>query len=121
MVSKGYRDLVVWQNAMDLVDQIYQITRSFPKDENFGLTSQIRRSAISIPSNIAEGHGRSSPKEFRRFLRMALGSLAELDTQLEIALRQAYITPDQSESLSTAITQLRKMLHGLIRSLNTDN
>ena len=82
MVSKDYRDLLVWQKAMDLVEEIYSLTEDFPDQEIFGLTQQIKRAAISIPSNIAEGQGQSSKKAFNRFLIIAQGSLNELETQL---------------------------------------
>ena len=84
-MNKSYRDLVAWQKAMDLVTAIYQITTSFPKEELYGLTSQLRRAAISVPSNIAEGQGRRGVAEFRHFLRQASGSLMELETQMMIA------------------------------------
>ena len=117
MVSKGYRDLVVWQKAMDLVDRIYQVSDPFPNQENFGLTAQMRRCAVSIPSNIAEGQSRNSEKEFLRFLNIALGSLAELDTQTEIALRQGFLNAEQSATIINQIRDVRKMIYGLIKSL----
>ena len=85
-MGNSYRDLVVWQKSMELTKKIYTITKDFPKEEVYGLTSQIRRSAVSIPSNIAEGKGRNSDKEFVRFLQISLGSLYELQTQFELAL-----------------------------------
>ena len=85
-VVSSYRDLVVWQKAMTLVSSVYQLTRSFPDFERFGLTSQIQRAAVSIPSNIAEGQGRLATKEFRQFLGIARGSLKELETQLLISI-----------------------------------
>jgi four helix bundle protein len=83
--SRSYRDLEVWKLAIDFVKQVYEITDNFPASENYGLINQIRRAAVSIPSNIAEGQGRNSTKEFRQFLAISLGSLAELETQLIIA------------------------------------
>src|SRR5712692_4805031 len=88
---KSHRDLIAWQKSMDLVVAVYEITKSFPKEELYGLTSQIRRAAVSIPANIAEGQGRRSKPEFRQFLGNARGSLLELDTHLGLALRFAYL------------------------------
>ena len=87
---KSHKDLKVWQESMDLVIQIYKLVENFPKHEIYGLSSQIRRAAVSIPSNIAEGAGRSGEKEFIRFLYIALGSLSEVETQLEISQRLNY-------------------------------
>src|SRR5437764_1229466 len=89
-----YRDLRIWEEAMELVEEIYKITSAFPKDELYELTSQMRRSAISIPSNIAEGHGRKGSKEFMHHLSIAKGSLAELETQLILSLRLQYLNRD---------------------------
>ncbi len=88
---KSHRDLIAWQKAMKLAEAVYQLTRSFPKEEVYGLTSQIRRCAVSIPANVAEGQGRRSKKEFQQFLGHARGSLLELDTHLELTLRFGYI------------------------------
>ncbi len=110
----SYRDLIVWQKAMNLTKIVYQITKSFPKDEIYGLTSQIRRCSVSIPSNIAEGRGRNSDKEFIRFLTIALGSVYELQTQLELALAFNYITNfDEINELSI---EVEKMLNALMNS-----
>jgi four helix bundle protein len=87
---ESFRDLDVWRLALDLAEAVYQCTSSFPKSELFGLTAQMRRAAVSIPSNIAEGRARSSTKEFLQFLSIALGSLAELETQFELAVRLGY-------------------------------
>jgi four helix bundle protein len=112
-----YRDLVVWQKAMDLVEQIYRCTLSYPVEERYGLTSQMRRAAVSVPSNIAEGQGRRSTDiEFVRFLGIALGSLCELETQLEVSRRLKLVTSEQSASLQTSIEEVGRMLNGLIRS-----
>ena len=89
---KHYKDLLVWQKAIALVTQVYVVTRSFPREERYGLTSQIRRAAVSVPSNIAEGQARLTPGEFRQSLGIAKGSLAELDTQLIIAENLGYLT-----------------------------
>ncbi|HNQ43823.1 MAG TPA: four helix bundle protein [Candidatus Cloacimonadota bacterium] len=110
-----YRDLKVWQVSMEMVLDIYKDSESFPKSELYALTSQIRQCAVSIPSNIAEGSGRNSTKEFIRFLSIANGSLSEFETQLEIAHRLGYLS-DTSNYLSR-ISHIRSMLKGLINSL----
>lgn len=92
---KSHKDLECWKISMDLVDEVYRVTKQIPKEEMFGLVSQLRRSAVSVPSNIAEGAGRKNPTEFIQFLHIALGSLAEVDTQLLIAERQSFIKVDQ--------------------------
>jgi four helix bundle protein len=112
---KSHKDLKVWQESMDLVIQIYKLAENFPKHEIYGLSSQIRRAAVSIPSNIAEGAGRSGEKEFIRFLYIALGSLSEVETQLEIAFRLDYIK--DLEEINNSIYFIRKMLANLIKSL----
>ena len=91
-MGRSYKDLVAWQKSMDLVTNVYRVTGSFPKEQLFGLTSQLRRAAVSIPSNIAEGQGRLSEKEFRYFLGQARGSLMEVETQLQIAINLGYLT-----------------------------
>jgi four helix bundle protein len=111
----SHKDLKVWQEAMELVLNIYKISENFPKQEMFGLTSQIRRASVSVPSNIAEGAGRRSEKEFGRFLYISLGSLAELETQLEIAKRLNYI--NDTEQINKSIIFIRIMLSKLIKSL----
>lgn len=110
----SYRNLIVWQKAMNLTKIVYQITKSFPKDEIYGLTSQIRRCSVSIPSNIAEGRGRNSDKEFVRFLYIALGSVYELQTQLELALSFNYIT--NFDNINDLSIEVEKMLNSLINS-----
>lgn len=95
MGARSYRDLTVWQKAIQLVAMVYGVTKAFPPEENFGLTNQMRRCAVSIPSNIAEGQGRSSSKDFERFLRISLGSLAELDTQMEISKRLGFVVNEK--------------------------
>ncbi|MFH4969245.1 four helix bundle protein [Gaetbulibacter sp. M240] len=113
---KSHQDLRVWQEAMDLVTKVYELTQDFPKDELYGLTSQIRRSAVSISSNIAEGAGRNGNKEFSRFLFIAFGSLSELETQLEISLRLGYIK--DTEMINQSIYFIRNMLSKLIKSIS---
>lgn len=112
-----YRDLIVWQKSIELTKKIYLLTKSFPKEEQFGLTSQIKRAAISIPSNIAEGKLRNSPKELRQFLYIALGSGGELETQLEIAksvIPYHKVTLTEVEEL---LQEVMKMLNKLISNL----
>ena len=106
MAARHYRDLIAWQKAMDLVVQIYQGTESFPQREIFGLTNQMRRAAISIPSNIAEGQGRSSTKEFLQFLAVARGSLQELETQVSLSCRLKYLDEPTSVRLLEATSEL---------------
>lgn len=115
----SHKDLLVWQKAMDLVSVIYTLTRNFPKDEIYGLSSQLKRAAISIPSNIAEGRIRSGTKEFLHFLRIALGSVAELDTQLEIARREKFISETRYTEVMNRVDEIGRMLSGLIVSLKT--
>ena len=119
MAVKDFRDLLVWQKSMLLVKEIYVFTIDFPKHEVYGLTSQIRRSAISVPSNIAEGHGRESPKEFARFLRIARGSLSELQTQLYLSGNLDYIQTDQFNKLLEASDEIGRMLRGLQNTLDS--
>lgn len=113
----NYRELIVWQKSMKLVTDIYHITSKFPVSEQFGLTSQIRRSAISIPSNIAEGFGRNTKNEFIRFLKISLGSLFELQTQLEISNNLNFLSPHLFEELEKNTIEIEKMLKALIKSL----
>ena len=110
-----HRKLDVWKLSIELVVEIYEITKKFPKEEIYGLTSQIRRCAISIPSNIAEGSARQSDRELIQFLYMALGSLSELETQLIIAKKLSYIST--VETLSDKIDSVKKLLMGLIKYL----
>lgn len=115
----GYEKLEVWRRAMNLVDSIYALTKGFPKDEAYGLASQMRRAAVSIPSNIAEGHGRGS-KYFANSLRQATGSLFELRTQIEIAARQKYISDDDSQTIQAEAVEISRMLDGLHRKIASD-
>ena len=118
--SKGFRDLIAWQKGMELTEMVYKITSSFPKEELYGITSQMRRSAVSIPSNIAEGQLRNSRKEFIQFLSIALGSCAELSTQLELSKRLRYLTESDFERISEVIYEVMKVLHGLRRKHQVD-
>lgn len=117
MSDFGYEKLAVWKLGMDLVEDVYRITRKFPKEELFGLTSQMRRSACSVPSNIAEGYGRDSKTAFANFIRIAQGSLFELRTQLEIARRIDLVTSSEIEPLIGKAVELSKMLEGFLRKL----
>jgi len=117
MKVKDYKDLKVWQKGIEIVDKIYSMTHRFPKDEIYGLTSQMRRASVSIPSNIAEGFVRQHTKEYRQFLYASLGSCAELDTQLIIADRRDYITKKELEELAEDINYESRMLVSLINKL----
>ena len=116
---QSFRDLLVWQKAMDLTETIYRLTRNFPREEIYGLSSQLRRAAISVPSNIAEGQGRSGIKEFRQFLDIARGSVCEVQTQLEIAGRVGVGHRDELDLALTQAHEVGKLLFLLLRSLNT--
>ena len=112
-----YRDLLVWQKSMTLVTGIYRMTKSFPQNELYGLTSQIRRSAVSIPSNIAEGYGRRSRQDYIRFLQIAMGSLFELQTQLQIAVNLEYVAQSQFETVNDQTREIERMMSSLISKL----
>lgn len=116
-MAKHYKDLIAWQKAMDLVQVIYDATDDFPKREVYSLTDQIRRAAVSIPSNIAEGQAHFSNREFLHFLRHSRGSLAELETQILIAQRRKYLTDVIASALLTRADELSRILSGLINSL----
>ncbi len=114
---RSYRDLEVWQVAVDLAVGCYELTKSFPADERFGLTSQIRRAATAIAANVAEGHGRASTQDFIRFCRIAQGSLKELETHLIIATRVEIVAATDVDAVLSETDRLGRMLRGLIRSL----
>lgn len=116
---KSFKDLLVWQKAFELVLAVYAATRSFPSDERFGLTSELRKTARSLPYNIAEGHKRPTTADYLRFLGIAAGSGGELETQLLLAERLAYLTPDQAEDLLDRYREVERMLAGLVRSLES--
>ncbi len=116
---RSYRDLVVWQKGMELVEGVYRVSRTFPKEEVYGLVSQVRRAAVSIPSNIAEGQSRLTAGEFVQFLGIARGSLAEVETQLLLAQRLAFLTPETTEPLLELTAEIGRLLNGLLRSLST--
>ncbi|MBK7393169.1 MAG: four helix bundle protein [Chloracidobacterium sp.] len=117
MARQTYRDLVVWQKAMQLVTNVYAMTEHFPKHEMFGLTSQLRRATVSVPSNIAEGQGRDSPKEFLHHLSIAYGSLMEAETQVQIASNLTYIGKTDAGNLLAQCDEVGRLLNGLLRSL----
>ena len=116
-MGKSYRDLIVWQKAMKLVSQIYEDTERFPDRERFGLTSQIRRAAVSIPCNIAEGQGRRSKKEFIQFLSNSRGSVMEVETQVLIALDRKFLDQAKSDKLLEMLAEIGRLLNGLMDSL----
>ncbi|HEV8660564.1 MAG TPA: four helix bundle protein [Thermoanaerobaculia bacterium] len=116
-MSDSYRDIVAWQRAMALVSEIYKCTETFPRREIYGLTNQIRRAAVSVPSNIAEGKGRRSKKEYVQFLYRARGSLHELETQLEIALNLGYLPAGLFGQVREAASAVARPLNGLITSV----
>ena len=120
---KTFRDLLVWQKSMNFVTVVYQISKTFPNEELFGLTSQIRSCSISIPSNISEGFGRDSVKDYLRFLNIAISSLFELQTQLEIAFNLQYIPKEKFDELYELSREIERMLSSFIRSIksNTNN
>ncbi|PTN10226.1 four helix bundle protein [Mangrovibacterium marinum] len=118
---KTYREFVAWQKAMTFVTKVYKTTRNFPREELFGLTSQIRRSAISIPSNFAEGFGRKGNNEFLRFIRIAIGSLYECQTQLEIAFNIEYLEMQKFEELFEQSREIEALLRGLEKKLSAQN
>ena len=115
--SRNYRDLIVWKKSIELVSKLYSSTRAFPKEEIYGLTSQIRRAGVSIPANIAEGQGRNSLGEFRQFLGIAQGSLAELETLLIISGNLLYLKPQKKEELLESCEEIGRLLAGLKKSL----
>jgi four helix bundle protein len=115
---KTHKDLIAWQKSLDFVTRIYQITKHYPKEEMYGLTNQLRRAAVSIPSNIAEGAARSSGKEFNQFLHISLGSLSELETQLLISRNLGFLQTEECNTSIEKLTEIRKILLGLISSLN---
>lgn len=117
MGVRSYRELVVWRKAMDLVKAIYDGTKTWPKEELYGLTSQIRRSAVSVPSNIAEGQGRTSTKEFLNHLSIAYGSLMEVETQVIIAQEQGYWSDREAEAPLERAAEVGRLINGLRNSL----
>jgi four helix bundle protein len=117
MSIQNYRDLIAWQKAMDLAEAIYAATAKFPSEEKFGITQQMRRAAVSIPSNIAEGHARRSTQEFRRFLSIARGSRAELGTQVLLSARLKFLSEPTSADLAERLEEVGRLINGLLNSL----
>jgi four helix bundle protein len=117
-MAQNFRDLIAWQKAMDLVEMVYAATKDFPADERYGLTSQVRRAVVSVPSNIAEGQGRRSRSEFMHFLSVAHGSLREVETQLLIAVRLGYLDERRSTEVLASSDEVGRLVSGLIRSLD---
>ncbi len=117
----SFRDLQIWQRGITLVERIYQATGSFPREERYGLTSQIRRSAVSIPSNIAEGFGRGFKNEYKQFLFVTIGSASELITQLTISDRLEYLSNKDANDLIDEVEQISKMTMALIKKLDASN
>lgn len=115
---QNYTDLNVWQKSMDLVEEVYTLVKRLPKEEMYALSSQLRRAAVSIPSNIAEGNGRSSRKEYLRFLLISRGSTFEVETQLLICVKVEYLVEEEIERAMTLCSEVKKMLNGLIRNLS---
>ncbi len=114
----SFRDLLVWQKSMSFVTEVYKMTQAFPPSELYGLTNQIRRSSISIPSNIAEGYGRNATGDYKRFLQIAVGSLFELQTQVEIAFNLGYLTNEIFKDMFEKTSELDRMLLSLVRKIN---
>lgn len=117
VAARNYRELIVWQDAIKIAKQVYELTGKFPKQETYALADQIRRAAVSVPSNIAEGQARKSPGDFKRFLHIALGSLAEVDTQLVLAQEFGYLSKEDVDVMNEQIQNLRKKLYALINTL----
>ena len=121
MKIKSYKDLNIWKRSIELVEDVYKITKNFPKEEIYGLTSQLRRAAVSIPSNIAEGFTRVHNKEYRQFLYISLGSCAELNTQIIISSRLSYLSNEKANRTLNEIEEISKMIMGLIKKINTND
>jgi len=114
---KTYRDLLIWQKSMDLVTEVYSTTSTFPDSEKFGLTSQLRRSSVSIPANIAEGFGRNSPGDFKRFLNISMGSLFELQTEFEISKNLGLISDEKFSRLYDSSREVERMMSSFISKI----
>ena len=118
---ESFKDLFVWQKGIELINEIYKLTKFFPKEELYGLTSQIRRAAVSIPANIAEGWGRGTTKNYLQFLEIARGSLFELNTIILISYNQDYINKEHCDEIENKIIEIGKMLNALITKLDSKN
>ena len=121
MPVNSHKDLVVWQKAIQLCKVVYGVTEKFPKEEIYGITSQMRRSIVSIPSNIAEGRSRNTTKDFLHFLSIALGSASELETQIEISKELSFLSEQKYIEINSLLTEVSKMIVGLIKKLNSKN
>jgi four helix bundle protein len=117
-MSKPHKKLVAWKKSMDLVERIYELSKKLPREERYGLTSQLRRAAVSVPSNIAEGAAGRSPFQFRNYLGIAIGSLNELETQIEIVRRIGYLSASATAEMETLIDECLAVTYGLRKSLN---
>ena len=117
MAGQNYRGLIAWQKAMDLVEHVYRASAVFPREETYGLRNQVRRAAVAIPSNIAEGQGRGGAKEFLRFLSIAHGSLREVETQILISDRLGYIDPPTTSAVLDRSAEVGRLLNGLMNSI----
>ncbi len=117
MAGRSYKDLLVWQKAMNLVTNVYNLIKTFPKEEIYGLSGQLRRAIVSVPSNIAEGQGRDSVKEFIHYLSISYGSLMEVETQLQIAANLGYLKQVKVDKLLEQTAEVGRLLNGLSRSL----
>lgn len=120
MTNRNYKNLIVWQKSIDLVVEIYKLTSDFPENEKYGLISQMRRCAVSIPSNIAEGSRRGSEKDFRKFILVSFGSGAELETQMEICKKLNYTTENDMDNIESLLVEVMKMLNKLQLTLKSD-
>ncbi len=118
--TRSYRDLIAWQKAMVLAKQVYALTEAMPADERFGLTVQMRRSAVAVPSDIAEGHGRLNDRALRIFLGNARGSLYELETQILLAADLGYLKREDADAVLLQTAEVARILHGLLRTLEVD-
>ena len=116
---QSYRDLKVWQQAIDLVPEVYRLLKEFPKEENYALADQIRRAVVSIPANIAEGQARQHTKEFLQHLSISRGSLAELDTLFIVAGKLGYVSVPEIAAIQANVSEIRMMIHGLMKSLQS--
>src|SRR3954447_18716697 len=117
MPVRSYKELIAWQQGIKLVSEVYHCTQDFPKQESYGLTNQLRRAAVSIPSNIAEGQGRLTRGEFKQFLGHARGSLFEVESQIFIASNLGYLNAESANNLLQRVTELGRILNGLLNSL----
>ena len=120
MSWQHHSELLVWNKAMDLADEIYHLTRLLPKEERYSLCDQMHRAAVSIPSNIAEGHGRHNDNEFKRFLLIAKGSNAELETQLLLCVRLGYLKDEQIQQALSLCDEISRMIVSMVKNLNND-